>query len=155
MLSLFIPPSREMAGKRGARTRLQGRRRARPQPLARVHCACCPVVVLAVIVAVATDRLLIRRAAEPARPAIARICRCFPRFLRGFLTGPQKPWVISARAFVGRRSLACATTTVPGIPAQRSGSLHRSRKCWRCTPSIMVFGTSSANSVKPVAVFSG
>ncbi len=61
-------------------------------------------VVLAVIVAVATDRLLIRRTAE-ARPAgdSSDLPVAFHVFWRGFLTGPQEPWVIfSNAAFVGR-----------------------------------------------------
>src|SRR5467141_3910007 len=61
-------------------------------------------VVLAVIVAVATDRLIIRRTAE-ARPAgdSSDLPVAFHVFWRGFLTGPQEPWVIfSNAAFVGR-----------------------------------------------------
>ena len=61
-------------------------------------------VVLAAAVAVATDRLLTRRSAEarlanenPNMPAVFRV------FWKGFLTGPQEPWVIfSNAAFVGR-----------------------------------------------------
>ena len=61
-------------------------------------------VVLASAVAVATDRLLNRRSAESrvasdGRPAPV----AFHLFWRGFLTGPQEPWVIfSNAAFVGR-----------------------------------------------------
>src|SRR5258708_26578955 len=61
-------------------------------------------VVLASIVAVATDRFLNRRVAEarvasdsPDMPV------AFHVFWKGFLTGPQEPWVIfSNAAFVGR-----------------------------------------------------
>src|SRR5258708_17009348 len=61
-------------------------------------------VVLASAVAVATDRLLNRRIAEarvasdsPDVPVAFRV------FCKGFLTGPQEPWVIfSNAAFVGR-----------------------------------------------------
>ena len=61
-------------------------------------------VVLASAVAVATDRFLNRRVAEarvasdsPDMPV------AFHVFWRGFLTGPQEPWVIfSNAAFVGR-----------------------------------------------------
>src|SRR5712691_1838984 len=61
-------------------------------------------VVLASIVAVATDRFLNRRIAEarvasdsPDMPV------AFHVFWKGFLTGPQEPWVIfSNAAFVGR-----------------------------------------------------
>jgi hypothetical protein len=61
-------------------------------------------VVLGAAVAVATDRLLTRRSAEarltgenPNMPAAFRV------FWKGFLTGPQEPWVIfSNAAFVGR-----------------------------------------------------
>jgi len=61
-------------------------------------------VVLAAVVAVATDRFLVRRAAHaqlsshvPSVPAV------FEVFWRGFVTGPQEPWVIfSNAAFVGR-----------------------------------------------------
>lgn len=61
-------------------------------------------VALSAVVAVATDRLLTRRTAEartaadyPDTPTVLRI------FWKGFLTGPQEPWVIfSNAAFVGR-----------------------------------------------------
>src|SRR6266849_2653247 len=61
-------------------------------------------IVLAAAVAVATDRLLTRRTAEarltsanPNMPVAFRV------FWKGFLTGPQEPWVIfSNAAFVGR-----------------------------------------------------
>ena len=61
-------------------------------------------VVLAAVVAVATDRFLNRRAAQaqlssnvPNAPVAIDV------FWRGFLTGPQEPWVIfSNAAFVGR-----------------------------------------------------
>jgi hypothetical protein len=61
-------------------------------------------VVLAAVVAVATDRLLNRRTAE-ARLTSASLDApvAFHVFWRGFLTGPQEPWVIfSNAAFVGR-----------------------------------------------------
>jgi len=62
------------------------------------------VVVLTAILAVATDRLLTRGTAEAQRanestaaPAVLHV------FWKGFLTGPQEPWVIfSNAAFVGR-----------------------------------------------------
>ena len=61
-------------------------------------------VMLSAIVAVAMDRLLNRRTAEarldtegPEAPTVLRV------FWKGFLTGPQEPWVIfSNAAFVGR-----------------------------------------------------
>ncbi len=61
-------------------------------------------VVLAAVVAVATDRFLTRRAAQaqlssnvPNAPVAIDV------FWRGFLTGPREPWVIfSNAAFVGR-----------------------------------------------------
>jgi len=61
-------------------------------------------VVLASIVAVATDRFLNRRIAE-ARVATDSpdMPVAFHVFWKGFLTGPQEPWVIfSNAAFVGR-----------------------------------------------------
>jgi hypothetical protein len=61
-------------------------------------------VVLASIVAVATDRFLNRRVAE-ARVASDSpdVPVAFHVFWKGFLTGPQEPWVIfSNAAFVGR-----------------------------------------------------
>jgi hypothetical protein len=61
-------------------------------------------VVLASAVAVATDRLLNRRIAE-ARVASDSpdLPVAFHVFWKGFLTGPQEPWVIfSNAAFVGR-----------------------------------------------------
>src|SRR5438093_1363015 len=62
------------------------------------------VVALTAVVAIATDRLLTRRTAE-ARPADASTDPpvAFRVFWKGFLTGPQEPWVIfSNAAFVGR-----------------------------------------------------
>jgi hypothetical protein len=61
-------------------------------------------VVLASVVAVATDRFLNRRVAE-ARVASNSpdLPVAFHVFWKGFLTGPQEPWVIfSNAAFVGR-----------------------------------------------------
>jgi hypothetical protein len=61
-------------------------------------------VVLASAVAVATDRFLNRRVAE-ARVAsdTSDMPVAFHVFWKGFLTGPQEPWVIfSNAAFVGR-----------------------------------------------------
>src|SRR5882762_3930774 len=61
-------------------------------------------VALASVVAVATDRFLNRRIAE-ARLASdnSDVPVAFHVFWRGFLTGPQEPWVIfSNAAFVGR-----------------------------------------------------
>lgn len=61
-------------------------------------------VVLASAVAVATDRFLNRRVAE-ARTAsdTPDVPVAFHVFWKGFLTGPQEPWVIfSNAAFVGR-----------------------------------------------------
>lgn len=56
-------------------------------------------VFLASVVAVATDRFLNRRTAE----ASSDLPESFHTFWRGFLTGPQEPWVIfSNAAFVGR-----------------------------------------------------
>jgi hypothetical protein len=61
-------------------------------------------VVLAAVVAVAIDRLLIRGNAEPHLASdSADVPVAFRVFWRGFLTGPQEPWVIfSNAAFVGR-----------------------------------------------------
>src|SRR5260370_8449852 len=64
-------------------------------------------VVLASVVAVATDRFLNRRVAE-ARGASDSpdVPVAFHVFWKGFLTGPQEPWVIfSNAAFVGRPSV--------------------------------------------------
>jgi hypothetical protein len=61
-------------------------------------------VVLAAILAVATDRLLIRRTPE-ARPAGdgAAVPVALRVFWKGFLSGPQEPWIVfSNAAFVGR-----------------------------------------------------
>src|SRR5207244_4517046 len=61
-------------------------------------------VVLGSAVAVATDRFLNRRIAE-ARLASdnPNVPVAFHVFWKGFLTGPQEPWVIfSNAAFVGR-----------------------------------------------------
>jgi len=61
-------------------------------------------VVLASVVAVATDRFLNRRVAE-AHVATDNpdVPVAFHVFWKGFLTGPQEPWVIfSNAAFVGR-----------------------------------------------------
>ena len=55
--------------------------------------------ILSAVVAVATDRFLNRRTAE----ASSDLPESFHTFWRGFLTGPQEPWVIfSNAAFVGR-----------------------------------------------------
>jgi len=61
-------------------------------------------IVLTAVAAVATDRLLVRRAVE-AHPASegAEVPVALRVFWKGFLTGPQEPWVIfSNAAFVGR-----------------------------------------------------
>jgi hypothetical protein len=60
-------------------------------------------VVLAAVVAVATDRFLIRRAAQAQLSSnVANIPVALDVFWRGFLTGTQEPWVIfSNAAFVG------------------------------------------------------
>src|SRR5437588_2067825 len=61
-------------------------------------------IVLTAVAAVATDRLLARRAVE-AHPASegAEVPVALRVFWKGFLTGPQEPWVIfSNAAFVGR-----------------------------------------------------
>ena len=56
--------------------------------------------VLSAVVAVATDRFLNRRTAEANSSDLPV---AFHVFWRGFLTGPQEPWVIfSNAAFVGR-----------------------------------------------------
>jgi hypothetical protein len=60
-------------------------------------------VVLAAVVAVATDRFLNRRVAEARASDSPDAPVAFHVFWRGFLTGPQEPWVIfSNAAFVGR-----------------------------------------------------
>jgi len=61
-------------------------------------------VVLSAVVAVATDRFLNRRTAEARLTGDrADVPVAFHVFWRGFLTGPQEPWVIfSNAAFVGR-----------------------------------------------------
>jgi hypothetical protein len=61
-------------------------------------------VVLASAVAVATDRFLNRRVAEARLASDAPdVPVAFHVFWKGFLTGPQEPWVIfSNAAFVGR-----------------------------------------------------
>ncbi|HVH70407.1 MAG TPA: hypothetical protein VNB49_04765 [Candidatus Dormibacteraeota bacterium] len=61
-------------------------------------------VILSAVVAVATDRLLNRRTAEARLTSDAPdVPVAFHVFWRGFLTGPQEPWVIfSNAAFVGR-----------------------------------------------------
>ncbi len=61
-------------------------------------------VVLSAVVSVATDRLLTRgsAAARPANEVVAAPV-AFRVFWKGFLTGPEEPWVIfSNAAFVGR-----------------------------------------------------
>src|SRR6267378_3004385 len=61
-------------------------------------------VFLAAAVAVATDRFLTRRTAEARLTSDSPdVPVAFHLFWRGFLTGPQEPWVIfSNAAFVGR-----------------------------------------------------
>jgi hypothetical protein len=61
-------------------------------------------VVLSAVVAVATDRFLNRRTAEARLSSDASdMPLAFHVFWKGFLTGPQEPWVIfSNAAFVGR-----------------------------------------------------
>jgi hypothetical protein len=61
-------------------------------------------VVLASAVAVATDRFLTRKTAEALLTSdTSDVPVAFHVFWRGFLTGPQEPWVIfSNAAFVGR-----------------------------------------------------
>src|SRR5712691_1494100 len=78
-------------------------------------------VVLASAVAVATDRFLNRRVAEarlasdsPDVPVAFRV------FWKGFLTGPQEPWVIfSNAAFVGRPDIGMRYYNAP-----RDGQAH-------------------------------
>jgi hypothetical protein len=61
-------------------------------------------VVLSAVVAVTTDRLLVRRTGTAhATNESADIPAAFRVFWGGFLTGPQEPWVIFSNAvFVGR-----------------------------------------------------
>jgi hypothetical protein len=61
-------------------------------------------VVLAAVVALATDRFLTRKTAEARLTSdTSDVPVAFHVFWRGFLTGPQEPWVIfSNAAFVGR-----------------------------------------------------
>lgn len=61
-------------------------------------------VVLSAVVAVAMDRFLNRRTAEAGLDAgTAEVPTVLHVFWKGFLTGPQEPWVIfSNAAFVGR-----------------------------------------------------
>jgi hypothetical protein len=61
-------------------------------------------LVLTAVAAVATDRLLARRTiANQATGGAGEAPEAFRVFWRGFLTGPQEPWVIfSNAAFVGR-----------------------------------------------------
>jgi len=61
-------------------------------------------VFLAVVVAVATDRFLTRKTAEARLTGDSSdLPVAFHVFWKGFLTGPQEPWVIfSNAAFVGR-----------------------------------------------------
>ncbi len=61
-------------------------------------------VVLASAVAVATDRFLNRKPADSQAPGNSNaVPVAFHVFWKGFLTGPQEPWVIfSNAAFVGR-----------------------------------------------------
>ena len=61
-------------------------------------------LILTGFAAVATDRLLVRRTSTAhAASASADAPAAFHVFWRGFLTGPQEPWVIfSNAAFVGR-----------------------------------------------------
>lgn len=61
-------------------------------------------VVLASAVAVATDRLLTRKSIDSQAPSNSNpVPVAFHVFWKGFLTGPQEPWVIfSNAAFVGR-----------------------------------------------------
>src|SRR6266481_3736328 len=81
-------------------------------------------VILASAVAVATDRFLNRRIAE-ARVAgdSADAPVAFHVFWKGFLTGPQEPWVIfSNAAFVGRPYIGMRYYNRP----RDSGADHRS-----------------------------
>src|SRR5713226_9425951 len=61
-------------------------------------------IVLAAAVAVATDRLLTRKSAEARTTSdSAAVPVAYRVFWKGFITGPQEPWVIfSNAAFVGR-----------------------------------------------------
>jgi hypothetical protein len=61
-------------------------------------------VVLSAVVAVTTDRFLTRRTAEARlEPESTDVPTVLHVFWKGFLTGPQEPWVIfSNAAFVGR-----------------------------------------------------
>ena len=61
-------------------------------------------VILSAVVAVAMDRFLNRRTAEARLTSEGSdLPESFHTFWRGFLTGPQEPWVIfSNAAFVGR-----------------------------------------------------
>jgi hypothetical protein len=61
-------------------------------------------VALAAVVAVATDRFLTRRATQIQLTSdVPNVPAAFSVFWKGFLTGPQEPWVIfSNAAFVGR-----------------------------------------------------
>lgn len=60
-------------------------------------------VVLAALVAVVTDRILTRRSAEASLTDNIDTPTALRVFWKGFLTGPQEPWVIfSNAAFVGR-----------------------------------------------------
>src|SRR6266849_4782797 len=61
-------------------------------------------VVLAAFVAVATDRLLVRKSAEARTTSgLAAVPLAYRVFWKGFITGPQEPWIIfSNAAFVGR-----------------------------------------------------
>ncbi len=61
-------------------------------------------VLVAAVVAVATDRFLTRKTAEARLTSDTQdVPVAFHIFWRGFLTGPQEPWVIfSNAAFVGR-----------------------------------------------------
>jgi hypothetical protein len=83
-------------------------------------------VVLAAILAVATDRLLIRRTPE-ARPAGdgAAVPVALRVFWKGFLSGPQEPWIVFSNA-----------TTTPGLA-----------RFWRC----MLWTRSSLNFTRVFA----
>jgi hypothetical protein len=61
-------------------------------------------VVLAAVVAIATDRFLTHRTAQAQLSSVVpNVPMALDVFWRGFLTGPQEPWVIfSNAAFVGR-----------------------------------------------------
>jgi hypothetical protein len=59
-------------------------------------------VVLAAVVAVATDRFLTRKTSQPASDT-PNVPVVYSVFWKGFLTGPEEPWVIFSNApFVGR-----------------------------------------------------